>query len=220
MTTFLADLSQRDMQRRLSEALRVYVIAMGYPHGTEDQRAPMWLEHSRRSGWQAAAIFDAPAVPSSDVTGPDTDLMDQARIVGIAYGYRGAADQWWHQQVSQGLRKSGVPRDRISALLDQYFELTELHVDPALQGHGFGEALTRRLLAGRSESHVLLSTPEITGESNRAWRLYRRLGFTDVVRQHQFAGDPRRFAVLGRPLPLEPGYRQPDVSAVWHDEPR
>lgn len=220
MTTFLADLSQRDMQRRLSEALRVYVIAMGYPHGTEDQRAPMWLEHSRRPGWQAAAIFDSPAAPPSDTTGPAEELLEQARIVGIAYGYRGAADQWWHQQVSQGLRKTGLPRDRISALLDQYFELTELHVDPGLQGHGYGEALARRLLAGRTESHVLLSTPEISGESNRAWRLYRRLGFTDVIRQHQFAGDPRQFAVLGRPLPLEPGYRQPGVTAVWHDKPR
>ncbi|CPZ18087.1 Conserved hypothetical protein (acetyltransferase?) [Mycobacteroides abscessus] len=164
MTTFLADLSQRDMQRRLSEALRVYVIAMGYPHGTEDQRAPMWLEHSRRPGWQAAAIFDTPAAPSG-ITGPAEDLTEQARIVGIAYGYRGAADQWWHQQVSQGLRKTGLPRDRINALLNQYFELTELHVDPGLQGHGYGEALARRLLAGRTESHVLLSTPEISGES-------------------------------------------------------
>lgn len=219
LTTFLADLSQRDMQRRLSEALRVYVIAMGYPHGTEDQRAPMWLEHSRRHGWQAAAIFDAPAIPSGHDAPPVLD-PEQARMVGIAYGYRGAADQWWHQQVSQGLRKSGRPRDQVNTLLEQYFELTELHVDPQLQGHGYGEALARRLLSRRTESHVLLSTPEITGESNRAWRLYRRLGFTDVIRQHQFAGDPRRFAVLGRPLPLEPGYRQPDISAVWHDNPR
>ncbi|MUM18650.1 GNAT family N-acetyltransferase [Mycobacterium sp. CBMA271] len=219
MTTFLADLSQRDMQRRLSEALRVYVIAMGYPHGTEDQRAPMWLEHSRRRGWQAAAIFDD-AVAPTELSTPRVLDPDQSRIVGIAYGYRGAADQWWHQQVSQGLRKSGVPHDRISALLDQYFELTELHVDPGIQGHGLGEALARRLLAGRTEPHVLLSTPEITGESNRAWRLYRRLGFTDVIREHQFAGDPRRFAVLGRSLPLGPVDGPPDAATVWHDEPR
>jgi ribosomal protein S18 acetylase RimI-like enzyme len=65
-----------------------------------------------------------------------------------------------------------------------------------------GEALTRRLLTGREESHVLLSTPEINGESNRAWRLYRRLGFTDVIRGYHFAGDPRAFAILGRSLPL------------------
>ena len=65
-----------------------------------------------------------------------------------------------------------------------------------------GEALARRLLSGRGETYVLLSTPEIHGEDNRAWRLYRRLGFTDIIRGHHFAGDPRAFAILGRQLPL------------------
>ena len=65
-----------------------------------------------------------------------------------------------------------------------------------------GEALVRRLLTDRRESHVLLSTPEINGESNRAWRLYRRLGFADIIRGYHFAGDPRPFAILGRTLPL------------------
>ena len=57
-------------------------------------------------------------------------------------------------------------------------------------------------MAGRGEAHVLLSTPEINGEANRAWRLYRRLGFTDIIRGYHFAGDPRPFAILGRSLPL------------------
>ena len=86
--------------------------------------------------------------------------------------------------------------------MNSYFELTELHIHPGAQGRGLGEALTRRLLAGRAEPHVLLSTPEINGEANRAWRLYRRLGFTDVIRGYHFAGDPRPFAILGRELPL------------------
>ena len=72
----------------------------------------------------------------------------------------------------------------------------------ARPGPGPGEALARRLLADRGESHVLLSTPEINGEANRAWRLYRRLGFTDIIRGYHFAGDPRAFAILGRALPL------------------
>ena len=55
---------------------------------------------------------------------------------------------------------------------------------------------------GRSEPQVLLSTPEVDEEANRAWRLYRRLGFTDVIRGYHFAGDPRPFAILGRNLPL------------------
>lgn len=83
-----------------------------------------------------------------------------------------------------------------------YFELTELHIHPRAQGHGLGEALARRLLAGCRESHVLLSTPESAGEGNRAWRLYRRLDFHDVMRSYFFPGDPRPFAILGRSLPL------------------
>ena len=50
---------------------------------------------------------------------------------------------------------------------------------------------------------MLLSTPEVAGEDNRAWRLYRRLGFEDVLRDFTFAGDRRPFAVLGRVLPFE-----------------
>jgi ribosomal protein S18 acetylase RimI-like enzyme len=83
-----------------------------------------------------------------------------------------------------------------------YFELTELHIAPRAQGRGLGEALARRLLSERSEANVLLSTPETNGEANRAWRLYRRLGFVDVIRGYHFTGDPRAFAILGRQLPL------------------
>jgi len=49
---------------------------------------------------------------------------------------------------------------------------------------------------------VLLSTPETNGEANRAWRLYGRLGFNDIIRGYHFTGDPRAFAILGRRLPL------------------
>jgi len=120
----------------------------------------------------------------------------------VAYGYCGAPDQWWQQQVVQGLRRAGLAQGEIGSLMRSYFELTEVHIHPRAQGRGLGEALVRRLLAGRDEHSVLLSTPEIRGEDNRAWRLYRRLGFTDIIRGHRFAGDPREFAILGRPLPL------------------
>ena len=51
---------------------------------------------------------------------------------------------------------------------------------------------------------MLLSTPEhLPRPPSRAWQLYRRLGFVDVLREHRFAGDSRLFAVLGRSLPLD-----------------
>lgn len=198
MATHLIELSPTDMQRRLGDALSIYVDAMHYPRGTEEQRASMWVEHTRRHGWKAVAAVQTTDEPSGT---SGADLTD-APMVGIAYGYCGAPDQWWQQQVVAGLRRSGADTAHIAALMTSYFELTELHIVPSAQGRGLGEALIRRLLGGRGEAHVLLSTPEISGEGNRAWRLYRRLGFTDVIRGYHFAGDPRAFAILGRSLPL------------------
>ena len=202
LPTFLIDLSPADMAHRLGEALTVYVDAMGYPRGTEGQRASMWLEHTRRAGWRGVAAVDVPAPPGDDGGLPTAERLGDARLLGVAYGYRGAADQWWQQQVVRGLRHFGFPQAEIGGLMGDYFELTELHIHPSAQGNGLGEALARRLLADRPEANVLLSTPEIDHEPNRAWRLYRRLGFTDVIRGYHFAGDPRAFAVLGRALPL------------------
>jgi ribosomal protein S18 acetylase RimI-like enzyme len=204
LATFLIDLSPSDMQRRLGDALAVYVDAMRYPRGTEDQRASMWLEHTRRHGWKAVAAVEVPDHQEIHDTGDVADIpaLAGARMLGVAYGYCGAPDQWWQQQVVSGLHRVGADRTRIAELMTSYFELTELHIAPQAQGRGLGEALARRLLADRGEAHVLLSTPEINGEANRAWRLYRRLGFADIIRGYHFAGDPRAFAILGRALPL------------------
>lgn len=185
----IADLTAHDAQSWLPQAMNVYVTAMNYPRGTEIQRAPLWQEHTTRPGWKAVGAFD------SSAAGPE-------RLMGIAYGYTGGRDQWWNQQVRSGLLRCGSSPERINAITDHYFELTELHVHPSAQGQQIGEAILTRLLDGRSEPQVLLSTPEIAEENNRAWRLYRRLGFADVLRGFTFAGDPRPFAVLGRALPL------------------
>ncbi|MCX4095248.1 GNAT family N-acetyltransferase [Nocardia sp. alder85J] len=191
----VVDLSVTALRARLHDALSIYVAAMDYPRGTEYHRAPMWTEHTTRPGWQAVG-----AVLPDDSGSVD---LRTSPLVAIAYGYHGAQHQWWHQQVHNGMRRSGWPEYAIRELLSDYFELTELHVHPAAQGLGIGEKLLVRLLQDRPERAALLSTPEVEHEDNRAWRLYRRQGFTDVVRHFVFAGDTRRFAVLGRRLPLE-----------------
>lgn len=177
----IVDLSAEELRPRLHEALSLYVTAMRYPRGTAEQRAPMWLAHMLRADWRCVAALDA-----------------EERMIGVAYGYRGAHGQWWHEQVRRGITERDGP-GVADAWLGDYFELTEIHVRPNSQGHGIGEELLRRLLAEVFAANVLLSTPEGT---SRAWRLYRRLGFLDVLRQYRFTGDPRPFAVLGRRLPL------------------
>jgi ribosomal protein S18 acetylase RimI-like enzyme len=181
----LVQLGAGELTDRLSEALQVYVSAMGYPPSTARQRRALWLDHMRRPGWRAVGWI-----------GAGDDLQ------GIAYGYAGAPGQWWFEEVRRGLAAAGGDQQ---GWLADYFELTELHVRPDAQGRGLGENLLRALLAGTNRSTVLLSTPEDRADRpNRAWRLYRRAGFRDVLREHRFTGDSRPFAVLGRALPLDP----------------
>ncbi|MBV9846050.1 MAG: GNAT family N-acetyltransferase [Kutzneria sp.] len=177
----LTEFTAETLRARLPEALGLYVAAMNYPPDTARQRAPMWLAHTARPGWRCVGA-----------------ISTDGALVGICYGYQGAAGQWWHEQVRRGLAMA-ASSTRANQWTRDYFELTELHVSPESQGRGIGEDLLRRTLEGVDSQRVLLSTPE---GPTRAWRLYRRLGFVDVLRNYQFAGDPRPFAVLGRALPL------------------
>jgi ribosomal protein S18 acetylase RimI-like enzyme len=156
---------------------------MGYPPATTQQRAPMWSAHMLRAGWRCVGAFTA-----------------HDELIGIGYGYLGVPGQWWHEQVRRGMLAARSQAD-IDLWMNDYFELTELHVRPDSQGGGLGEEILRQLLYGAQGSKVLLSTPE---GPTRAWKLYRRVGFVDVLRNYRFTGDPRPFAVLGRSLPLEP----------------
>lgn len=175
----VVELTATQLRPRIYEALRIYVTAMRYPPATVRQRAPMWLEHILREGWTCVGAFHG-----------DT-------LIGVTYGYRGASGQWWHDEVARGLKIADPAAARVC--LTDYFELTELHVHPDAQGKGVGEALLTELLSRVDGPRVLLSTPE---GPTRAWRLYRRTGFTDLLRNYRFAGDSRPFAVLGRTLPL------------------
>lgn len=209
MTFRLVNLTAHDARIWLEPALDIYVTAMDYPRGTEVHRAPLWREHIARPGWRAVgaisrvAPHDAMSMPTARRRlAPPIARAENEVLVGIAYGYSGGPNQWWNQQLRFGLRQVGEAPAQIDAIATNYFELTELHVHPSAQGRGIGQWLLTRLLLDRPESAVLLSTPEIPAENNRAWSLYRRMGFVDVLRDFTFAGDPRPFAFLGRHLPL------------------
>lgn len=179
----VVELSAEQLRARLTEAVQVYIAAMGYPPGTAQQRAPMWSAHMLRPGWRCIGAFNS-----------------RDELTAIGYGYLGGPGQWWHEQVRRGML-ARFPSEHVAAWMNDYFELTELHVRPDCQGGGLGEVVLRRLLRGAPGQAVLLSTPE---GPTRAWKLYRRLGFGDLLRDYRFTGDPRPFAVLGRRLPLEP----------------
>ncbi|WP_235831285.1 GNAT family N-acetyltransferase [Gordonia zhaorongruii] len=214
----LVELRAEEAHVWLDPAVHTYVTAMNYPRGTESQRIPLWRDHIARPGWFAVGAL-AP-VSGVESLRPSISRLrvdglrgaGQEVLVGVAYGYRGARDQWWNQQLRSGMRRAGRTAEDISAITADYFELTELHVHPTAQGCGVGERLLAALLAGRPEFAVLLSTPEVPHEENRAWSLYRRLGFQDVLRHFTFIGDPRPFAFLGRRLPLPRPFVSPPHS--------
>lgn len=169
-----------DLARRLDDAVAVYGEAMGYPADLLGARRGYMATHVRRAGFRAVAT-----------------LTTDGRLVGFGYGYSSAPGQWWHDQVRGGLHK----HEREIWLTD-CFEVVELHVRPAAQGHGIGAQQLKVLLTMAKGTTTLLSTPEADEATSRAWRLYRRFGFIDVLRDFHFPGDARAFAILGRQLPL------------------
>ena len=167
-----------DLIRHLDNVLDIYAEAMGYPADTVESRRGFVAAHTRRPGFRAVATLDAEGSP-----------------IGFGYGYDSAPGQWWHEQVRAGLEPSTY-----RAWMADCFEVVELHVQPTAQGHGLGYSQLLLLLDDVPRRTVVLSTPE--GES-RAWRLYRRTGFVDVLRDYAFPGDNRPFAILGRSLPMD-----------------
>ena len=168
---------------RIAEAMSVYAEAMGYPTEAGQHRAGFALAHTRRPAFRSvAALGDGDGVGAPD------------ELLGFGYGYQAGPGQWWHDQV-----RAALAPEVTEEWLRGAFELSELHVRPAYQGRGAGRALLEMLVEGLPQPTVLLSTPE--GDT-RAWRLYRSIGFVDLLRHHLFPGDVRPFAVLGVRLPL------------------
>ncbi|WP_212825868.1 GNAT family N-acetyltransferase [Catellatospora sp. TT07R-123] len=169
-----------DLARRMDDVLSVFGEAMSYQADALAVRRGYISAHLRRPQFRAIAA-----------------LSLQGHLLGFAYGYHSAPGQWWHDVVSSVLTDA----QRTHWMTD-CFEVVELHVRPSAQGHGLGEAQLRALLSMTRARTTLLSTPEADERASRAWRLYRRTGFSDVCRHLLFPGDPRPFAILGNTLPL------------------
>lgn len=119
-------------------------------------------------------------------------------LVAFAYGFHGAAGQWWYDCVSSALI-AGPHQDAARTWLSDCMEIAEVHVHPRYQRHGVGTRMLAQLTAGRPEAAAVLSTPD---RESTARRLYRKFGFTDLVTGYRFPGGSPPYAIMGASLPL------------------
>ena len=180
----------------------------------------------RHAGYAAfravAAILPAAADPAApradDTTNPpwqaptvqlasgNGSLDGPVPLVGFSYGFHGENGQWWHDLVCHAVT-GRLGRNAAQDWLSDSLEIAEVHVLPGYQGLGTGLAMMLRLTTGRPERTAVLSTMDA---DTRARRLYRGLGFTDLIANFAFAGTEAPYAIMGAPLPLAGASPSPD----------
>jgi ribosomal protein S18 acetylase RimI-like enzyme len=180
----VSELSPGEFTARLDQVISVYAAAMRPAADTLAGRRSIMAGHAAYPGFRALTVAE------DDGSG---------EAVGFGYGFRGAPGQWWHDTVARALVGTGGAQ-AASAWLDNAFEVAELHVAPAYQGSGIGSGLLLRLTSGRPERTAVLSTRDA---ETRARRLYRGVGFTDLLTSFSFyPGSEPPYAVMGAELPL------------------
>jgi ribosomal protein S18 acetylase RimI-like enzyme len=184
------ELGPREFRGAIRALVAVYAAAMNPPDRTLSGREAIMDRHAASPGFRGL-----------------TALVN-GQVAGFTYGFHGENGQWWHDMVAAALAtrsRMGVLPEGFSddeapcAWLDDSFEVAELHVLPAWQGRGIGRSLLLSLASGRPERTAVLSTADAP---TKARRLYRGLGFTDLLTDFRFSGGEPPYAVMGALLPL------------------
>ncbi len=181
----------------IRELVAVYAAAMNPEDRTLSGREAIMERHAVSPGFRGLTAHD------------------DGQLVGFCYGFHGENGQWWHDMVAAALAsrsacalpggaapsgaRSGGTVAAHRAWLDDSFEIAELHVLPHWQGRGIGRSLLLTIAAGRPERTAVLSTADAP---TRARRLYRGVGFTDLLTDFRFSGGEPPYAVMGATLPL------------------
>lgn len=176
------ELSKADFLAAVSDLTAIYGAAMeAKPEELPTRRAIM-ERHAANPGFRALGVTEG----------------NRGRFVAFTYGFRGVPGQWWHDVVKNGLISTSGPAVA-TQWLDYVLEVAEVHVRPEFQARGIGRRMVVTLAAGRAEHTAVLSTRDA---DTPAHRLYRSLGFTDLLRDFVFPGGGPPYAVMGARLPL------------------
>jgi GNAT superfamily N-acetyltransferase len=196
----LQDFGKARFHAELGVLINVYAAAMRPPQQQLPGRRAIMERHAGYPSFRCVAM----TLPDDPGNAPPELRTQSGRsrltVVGFAYGFHGASGQWWHDLVRSALTTAGG-RGLAQAWLDDSFEMAEVHVHPGYQGRGVGRAMVPALIHPRLERTALLSTQD---NDSRARRLYRGLGFTDLLTGYRFPGTDPPYAVMGAALPLRP----------------
>jgi ribosomal protein S18 acetylase RimI-like enzyme len=193
MRVTYVELGPAEFRVRIRELVGVYAAAMNAPERMLSGRESIMERHAAGPGFRGLAA------------------LADGRLAGFTYGFHGENGQWWHDMVASALAtRSGADDTGYGntgyeaewTWLDDSLEIAELHVLPDCQGAGIGRSLLLTLADGRPERTAVLSTADAP---TRARRLYRGLGFTDLLTGFRFSGTEPPYAVMGALLPLETG---------------
>jgi GNAT superfamily N-acetyltransferase len=187
-TAALSDLGPREFLGEIDVLLAIYADAMDADAALLPGRRELMRRHA---GYPAFKALQAHPVAPGQPHGSSPAL-------GFSYGFRGEPGQWWYDAVSAALRRAIGPTLTASWLAD-CLEVAEVHVRKDQQRRGIGTRMLLALTAERPERTALLSTPD---RDSTARRLYRRMGFCDLLTGYSFPGGSPPYAVMGAVLPL------------------
>ena len=192
--TLLQELSRAAFVAELDALTAVYLAAMRCDPAQLPGRRSIMERHVTYDGFRALAV-------TADAAGAPGAPGGRGQIIAFSYGFCGADGQWWHDVVATALAaRSG--RALADAWLADSLEIAEVHVHPDFHRRGIGRGLVLGLAERRRERTAVLSTQDA---DSPARRLYRRLGFADLLTGYCFPGTPVPYAVMGAALPLRPG---------------
>jgi ribosomal protein S18 acetylase RimI-like enzyme len=190
------ELSRTAFVSELDALIEVYAAAMRPDPGQLPGRRSIMEQHASYHGFRALAVT-ADGAGASGGRGRDGR---PGQIIAFSYGFSGAEGQWWHDVVAAALtaRTAAVVA---SEWLADSLEIAEVHVHPDFHRRGIGRSLVLGLTDGRRERTAVLSTQDA---ESPARRLYRSLGFADLLTRYSFPGSAVPYAVMGAALPLRP----------------
>jgi len=188
------ELGKARFRAELDALIAVYQAAMKPPALQLAGRRSIMERHARNPSFRAVAWI----VAAGPAELPALASGQQGTIIGFAYGFHGADGQWWHDLVRDALT-AAAGSGYGHAWLADVFEVAEVHVHPDYQGRGIGRELILALTYPRLERTAVLSTQDA---DSTARRLYRRLGFADLLTGFSFPGTDPPYAVMGAVLPL------------------